>query len=68
MMQKDGVEGFLPGVWLAAEAIAAGWVRDDDCHTHQQPLALATCHPHTGLLRQPFCTSLDAITRAAYAK
>jgi len=33
MMQKDGVEGFLPGVWLAAEGNDARGLGDDCCHT-----------------------------------
>lgn len=34
MMQKDRVEGFLPGEWLAAEETTRAG-DDDDCHTHQ---------------------------------
>jgi NAD(P)H-hydrate repair Nnr-like enzyme with NAD(P)H-hydrate dehydratase domain len=63
-MQKDGFEGFLPGKWLAAEAtMQAGCGLVMMFATLTNRAAWQTCHPYTSLLRQPLCTSVDAITR-----
>jgi hypothetical protein len=63
-MQKDGFEGFLPGMWLAAEATTqAGCGLVMMFATPTNRASWQTCHPYTSLLRQPFCTSLDAIAR-----